>query len=138
MNQEISHPGIVESIEADHIVVRIVQAAACSSCKAARACNASDAKEKLVDVYDAGQASELKVGQEVTVSTSAGAARHALLLGFGLPFFVLVGVLVLMLRLTGDEGLSALVALGALMPYYLALWALRHRVAESISFRIEA
>ena len=76
-------------------------------------------------------------GQEVVVYASRDVARLALLLGFVLPFVVLLGVLVVVLRLTGNEGVAALSALGALVPYYLLLWLFRDRVGQYVSFQIE-
>ena len=77
------------------------------------------------------------VGQQVMVSTSQAVANRALLLGFGLPFVVLVVVLFVVLRLTGDEAVAALSGLGALAPYYLLLWLLRRQIGQRVSFEIE-
>ncbi|MDE7085622.1 MAG: SoxR reducing system RseC family protein, partial [Prevotella sp.] len=64
-------------------------------------------------------------------------AAHALLLGFGLPFVVLVVVLVAVLQLTGSEGYAALSGLAALFPYYGVLHLLRNRIRDKLSFAIE-
>jgi len=136
MSNKISHSGIVDSIVGDCIKVRIVQTSACASCKVAGHCNAAESKVKIVDVFGAG-GKGCQVGQEVTVSASKDVAGRALLLGFGLPFVVLLAVLLVSLYLTGSEGLSALLALGALMPYYLLIWLFRNRIQQKISFQIE-
>ena len=136
MSEKIKHSGVVEEVTEGRVVVRILQTSACAACKVAGHCNASEAKEKLVDVRCA-DASAYKTGQSVVVSTSRDVANRALLLGFGLPFVVLVGVLFAVLRLTGDEGLAALSGLGALVPYYLLLWLLRDRIGRRVSFQIE-
>ena len=136
MSEKIKHSGVVEEVTEGRVVVRILQTSACAACKVAGHCNASEAKEKLVDVRCA-DASAYQTGQSVVVSTSRDVANRALLLGFGLPFVVLVGVLFVVLRLTGDEGLAALSGLGALAPYYLLLWLLRDRISRRVSFQIE-
>ena len=41
------------------------------------------------------------------------------------------------LKVIGDEGISALVALGSLVPYYLALWLMKDRIQRTISFNLE-
>ena len=41
------------------------------------------------------------------------------------------------LKLTSNEGVAALVALGSLVPYYLALWMMRDRIQKQISFNLE-
>ena len=135
MSNRISHSGIIESVADNLVKVRIVQTSACASCKVASHCNASESKVKIVDVLTPGSA--YQVGQQVVVTASQQVARLSLLLGFGLPLLILVGVLVAVLRLTGNEGLAALSALGALLPYYLLLWLFRRSVSQRVSFRIE-
>lgn len=136
MSQKISHSGIVERIEGDCIKVRIVQTSACAACKVASHCNAAESKMKIVDVFGC-DTTNYSTGQEVTVWASRDVANRALLLGFGVPFLLLVCVLLIALRLTANEGLAALWALGSLVPYYFALWLLRNRIQRGISFQIE-
>lgn len=136
MSKKISHSGIVESIQDGCVKVRIVQTSACAACKVASHCNAAESKVKIVDVFCCDTAN-YEAGQEVVVSASKDVANRALLLGFGLPFLLLVSVLMITLRLTSEEGVAALVALGSLLPYYLLLWLLRDRIQQRISFQLE-
>jgi sigma-E factor negative regulatory protein RseC len=136
MRSNISHSGVVESVEDGCVHVRIVQTSACAACKVAGYCNASESKEKMVDVYTA-DTQRYSVGQAVTVMASRQVAAHALLLGFGLPFLVLVGVLVVVLQMTGNELWAALAGLLSLAPYYLLLYFFRNRLRDKLSFWIE-
>ena len=136
MSNKIKHSGVVENILGDSVQVRIVQTSACAACKVAGYCNASESKEKLVDVYHA-DTRNLKVGDVVTVTASTQVAAQALLLGFGLPFVVLVAVLIAVLLITGNEGAAALSGLGALVPYYAVLFLFRNRIRDKLSFSIE-
>lgn len=136
MSQKISHSGIIERIEEDRIKVRIVQTSACAACKVASHCNAAESKVKMVDVFGCDIA-KYSTGQEVTVWASRDVANRALLLGFGVPFLLLVCVLMIALRFTANEGVAALWALGSLVPYYFALWLFRDRIQRGISFQIE-
>ena len=136
MRSNISHSGVVESVEDGCVHVRIVQTSACAACKVAGYCNASESKEKVVDVYTA-DTQRYSVGQAVTVMASRQVAAHALLLGFGLPFLVLVGVLVVVLQITGNELWAALAGLLSLAPYYLLLYFFRNRLRDKLSFWIE-
>ena len=136
MRSSISHSGVVESVEDGCVHVRIVQTSACAACKVAGYCNASESKEKMVDVYTT-DTQRYSVGQAVTVMASRQVAAHALLLGFGLPFIVLVGVLVVVLQMTGNELWAALAGLLSLAPYYLLLYFFRNRLRDKISFWIE-
>ena len=136
MSNKIKHSGVVENILGDSVQVRIVQTSACAACKVAGYCNASESKEKLVDVYHA-DTHNLRVGDVVTVTASTQVAAQALLLGFGLPFVVLVAVLIAVLLITGNEGAAALSGLGALVPYYAVLFLFRNRIRDKLSFSIE-
>ena len=136
MSQKISHSGIVESIDDGCVHVRIVQTSACAACKVAGYCNAAESKEKIIDVY-CDSVAAYQVGQQVVVSTSGQVAVKALLWAFGVPFVLLMTVLVLVLLLTANEGLAALSALAVLVPYYLVLWLLRNKMREQLAFRIE-
>lgn len=135
MGNNISHSGVIESVEDGCVHVRIVQTSACAACKVAGYCNAAESKEKLVDVYT--DSSAYQVGQAVSVMASRKVAANALLLGFGLPFVVLVVVLVGVLLLTGNELWAAFSGLLALVPYYALLWLFRNKLRDKLSFWIE-
>ncbi len=136
MNQRIRHSGVVESIEEGCVHVRIVQTSSCAACKVAGYCNAAESKEKMIDVY-CDAVADYKVGQQVTVSTSEQVAVKALLWAFGVPFVLLLAMLILVLLLTGNEGWAALGALAILVPYYAILWLLRDKMREQLAFTIE-
>ena len=136
MSHQIEHSGVVQRVDSGHVQVLIVQTSACAACKVAGYCNAAESKEKLVDVW-CDNAADYEVGQTVTVTASQRVAAKALLWGFGLPFVVMVTVLVVVLMLTGNEGVAALSGLLALMPYYGVLFLLRRRLREELSFAIK-
>lgn len=136
VHTKISHSGIIESIAEGCVKVRILQTSACAACKIAGHCNASESKEKIVEVFT-DHTGGYSLGQEVVVCASRNVANKALLLGFGVPFLLLVGVLVLVLRVTGNEGVAALSGLLALVPYYFVLYLFRSRIREQLSFYIE-
>ena len=136
MNNNIRHEGVIDSIDGGCVHVRILQTSACAACKVAGYCNAAEAKEKIVDVYQA-DVNHLKAGDSVVVCTSSDVAARALLWAFGIPFVLMVAVLVLVLWQTGDEGVAALSGLLILVPYYALLYLLRHRMRRQLAFRIE-
>lgn len=136
MHTKISHSGIVESVSGGCVKVRILQISACAACKVAGYCHASESKEKIVEVRSSDSA-QYKPGQEVVVCASKDVAGRALLLSFGWPFLILVGVLIASLYLFHDEGLAALCALLALVPYYLVLYLCRDRIGQKLSFSLE-
>lgn len=136
MENSIHHEGTVESIEGEHVRVRITQHSACSACKVASHCTASESKVKIVDVYHC-QREDLKVGEAVVVSTSSHSAGKALLLGFGYPLLLLLAMIAILLGGGFNEGIAALAAIGVLIPYYIIIWLLRKPISESIAFSIE-
>ena len=136
MNQRISHSGVIESIEEGCVHVRIVQTSACAACKVAGYCNAAESKEKIIDVF-CDSVAAYQVGQQVVVSASGQVAVKALLWAFGVPFVLLMAVLLLVLLLTGNEGWAALSALATLVPYYVLLWLLRDKMREQLALTIE-
>ena len=136
MENSIRHEGTVESVDGEHIRVRIIQHSACSACKVASHCSASESKEKIVDVFHYKQ-HHLRVGDAVIVGTSSHSAGKALLLGFGFPLLLLLVVIGVLFAAGVNEGITALAALGALIPYYIGLWIFRQRIADNIAFFIE-
>ena len=136
MSNKISHLGTIKSIADGCIKVQIVQTSACAACKVAAHCNASESKVKIVDVL-CNNTCDYTIGQQVTVWASKDVANRALLLGFGVPFLLLVCVLMIALKLTDSEGVSALAAIASLVPYYVALWLMRDRIQQRISFNLE-
>lgn len=126
----------MESVAEGCVKVRILQTSACAACKVASHCNASDKKEKIVEVFCDDAASYQK-GQEVRVTASKQVAANALLLGFGLPFLLLMLILIVTLKLSGNEGVAAIVALASLVPYYLVLWLFKDRIRQRLAFALE-
>ena len=135
VQSQVSHTGIVEGIADGCVSVRILQTSACAACKVAGHCNAAEAKEKMVDFWCA-DAARYAVCQQVTVAASMAVARKALVLGFVMPFLLVVAVLVTVLYLTKNEGTAAMAALESLIPYYLLLWLYRDRIQRDITFQI--
>ncbi|MGX8697449.1 MAG: SoxR reducing system RseC family protein [Prevotella sp.] len=135
MENLIRHDGIIESVDGRHVQVRIVQTSACAGCKVAAHCHTAEAKEKIIDVVDAE--GQWQAGQTVVVTASSTMAGKALLIGFGLPLLLMLAVLAVLKAAGCSEGMTALLMLGVLIPYYLSVWMLRNRIAQDISFRLE-
>ena len=137
MTNKIKHIGKIDSVTRQGVKVRILQASACSSCKASRLCNASEKKEKLVDVSLPDASSRYHVGDDVVVVASRATGMKAVLIGFGLPFLVLVAVLFGAMKATGNEPLAALLSLAALVHYYLVVYAFRRKLYDEFRFTLE-
>ena len=136
MHTQISHSGIVESVAEGCVKVRILQTSACAACKVASHCNASDKKVKIIEVF-CDDAASYQIGQEVRVTASRQVAANALLLSFGLPFLLLMLILIVTLKLSGNEGIAAIAAIASLVPYYLVLWLFKDRIRQRLAFALE-
>ena len=135
MSNIIRHNGIIDSVAEGMVKVRILQTSACAACSLAKHCNSAESKEKIIDV--ACESTRYRVGQQVVVSVAASMGYRAVLLGFGLPFGVLVAVIVLAFALTSDEPFAALLGIASLIPYSILLYLCRDRISRTLSFGIE-
>ncbi len=132
---EIRHSGIVSGIHPDRLTVTIVQQTACAACHAKGFCAASDMKAKEIDLPLPGR--EYSVGQPVTVVLREETGLKALLLGYLLPFLLLLVTLFVADTLTGNEMVAGIAALAILVPYYLGLFLFRGRLKRAIRFELE-
>ena len=132
----IKHRGIVEKVEGSHVVVRIVQTSACAACSAKGLCNASESKEKQIDVYEVN--ASYRIGEEVVLCGTTSMGMRAVFLAFGIPMLLLLVALFVTMRVTdGDALVSSLVALFAVVPYYLVIYFMKEKFNKTFSFTIE-
>jgi len=130
----ISHQGIVESVSAQSVIVRIMSESACATCHANGACSAADQQEKLVEVKYSG--SSFKVGELVTVSSKQSTGFKAVFLGYGLPFILVISALIACKLFALKESTSGLISILVLFPYYAMLYLFRERLNQSFLFEI--
>ena len=119
-----------------HSLVRICQTSACSSCVAKKLCNSSESKEKTIDIY-CENTTLYKVGEEVTIVGTIGMGMNAVLWAYVVPLLLLIVALSLAIYFIHSEPLSALIAVGVLFIYYLALYFNRNRLNKKFSFNIK-
>ncbi|MDD2512929.1 MAG: SoxR reducing system RseC family protein [Proteiniphilum sp.] len=131
----ITHEGIIEQINGNHITVRILQQSACSSCHARGACMASDSKEKRIDVSD--HSGQFTLHEQVIIEGKESIGYKAVFWAFVLPLVLLITLLVLTTGIWHfSETGAAACALLALAPYYLLLYLYRNRMAHTFQFSI--
>ncbi|MDT8394155.1 MAG: SoxR reducing system RseC family protein [Bacteroidales bacterium] len=134
--ESITHPGVIEKVSNDTVFVKVLAMSACSSCHAKSMCNIAEVEEKIVEIKKEPQ-KEYVPGKTVTVSMKKAQGTYAVLLGYIVPFFLLLGVLLGVLTVSGNEGLAGLLAIIVLIPYYWLLYIYRTRLKSTFSFRIE-
>jgi sigma-E factor negative regulatory protein RseC len=129
----IEQSGRVIRQEGDRVDVQFMSLSACASCNAKGMCSVTEMKEKELSVHSTER---FETGEMVTVYMESKAGPKAVFYGFFLPFLVLLAVLLIMMLLTKNEGLSALVALSTLVPYYLILMRMKAVMERKFEFRI--
>ena len=137
MTDSIEHKGIVESIDGDHhLTVKIIQVSACSTCSVKGHCTSADSKEKLISVTDY-HATDYKKGDHVTIVGTTSMGMQAVLLAFVLPFLLIFFTLFIAMHFTDNEGLSAILGLLILIPYYIGLSWKKDAIKKKFSFTIK-
>ena len=136
MAGKIRHSGVVESVEASKLMVRIVQTSACAACGARGLCHAAESKEKLIEV-SAPETRRFAVGQAVTIEGKAAFGMKAVRLAFLYPLLLLMAVMILATRLGGaSEPISALAAIAAVAAWYIGLSFFKDRLRTAFSFHV--
>lgn len=146
MSDKIRHEGKVESIDGEHIAVRIIQRSACTSCKLAKSCLTSESKVKVVDVWTQ-ETGRFYVGQDVMVEVTGKIGALAVVLGFVMPTILVIATVILTLFITAhvpalyveepaNEAVAALLGLGVLVPYYIILYIMRGNIRRKVTFSI--
>lgn len=132
----ITHPGIVQDIDSNRIHVRILSMSACASCHAKGMCTIADMEEKVIDVRRTGKQT-YKVGDKVVLVMKKSLGSKAVLLGYFIPFLILISSLIIFLSLTDNELFAALLSIGLLVPYYLLLFLLKDKLSKTFEFSIQ-
>ena len=98
--------------------------------------DASESKEKQIDVYEMN--APYRVGEEVVLIGTTSMGMRAVALAFGVPLLLLILALFVTMRVTdGDALVSSLVALLAVVPYYLVIYFMKDKLNKTFSFTIE-
>ena len=133
--EQICHPGIIDRIDGSRLYVRIESQSACGHCRAKSYCGMVESVDKIVEVTTS-DADAYGPGQKVEVILQRSLGYKALLMGYMLPFLILLAGLFSIYLLTGKEGLSALLALLLMVPYYTLLYRYRDRLRSTFHFTV--
>ncbi|OAV68733.1 Positive regulator of sigma E activity [Bacteroidales bacterium Barb4] len=136
MREHIQHSGVIERIDGDSVVVRIVQQSACAACHAKGMCSVSESKVKRIEVT--GQPfGRFHVNEEVMICGQSSMGLEAVFVAFVLPLMVVVGAIAGGIAAGLGEAVSALSGLLLLAPYYLVLYLLRDRLKKRFVFTLQ-
>lgn len=122
-NKTVCDEGVVKSIDNEFITVEIVVRSACSSCHAKSICLPSENKNRLVKAKNI-DSETFQIGEAVLIYMKESLGKMAVLIGYLIPFILLVGALFVSNYFFKDELFSVIVAIGLVGIYYFILWLL--------------
>ena len=131
----MEHKGIVSEIGEKMVEVEFVTESACSECRAKGLCGVDEGNRRFVTVWEP-LAQYYSVGEEVMIGVSEVMGMKAAVWAYIVPFFILVGGLLLTTHLGWGEVASGLSSLGVMCLYYVVLWLFRRRIEKEIVFKI--
>ncbi|MBW6478552.1 MAG: SoxR reducing system RseC family protein [Bacteroidales bacterium] len=135
--ENIEHPGIVDRIDGKRVWVSIQPQSACGNCHSKSYCGMAEVAEKIVEVQSPAPGITLEQGQHVIISLKKSLGYRALVMGYLLPFVILLLSLIILLSITGNEALAALASILLMVPYYLILYSKRDKIKASFRFFIK-
>ena len=129
----IEHIGIIQKIDGFNIQVSFSVQPACSGCHAKNVCSIAGMEQKSVHIIQTGN---FRIGEQVMVILKKSLGYKALLLGYLIPFIIVLLFLVLFTILLNNELLAGLYSLLVLIPYYMVLYLFRENIRKEFSFII--
>ena len=134
--ETISHEGIVTKITDDELEIKILAQSACAACHAKSACGMGEQAEKILSV-PRPKDKEFALMQKVNVKMAINQGNKAAVLAYLIPILLLLAVLFVCLGIGLSEGLSALISIVALIPYYIVLYLRRDKLKNRFEYTIE-
>ncbi len=134
-NSVVEHKGIVTEVSENSVFVELTVMSACSACHAKSMCGI-DSAQKTIEIIRTDTTS-FSTGEFVNVVMREALGKKALFLGYIFPFFVLVLSVVAFSIAGFNEGLTGLLSIGMLVPYFSFLYLFRDRLKREFNFNIE-
>jgi sigma-E factor negative regulatory protein RseC len=130
----IEQQGTVEMISGSKVLVRIRQISACGQCHAKGFCSLAEMKDKVIETsyYSHG----LAEGDSVSISMKQSLGIKAVVLGYLIPFLLLISSLLIMDSAGLSEWKAGLISVAMLIPYYFLLYFFRNRLKKSFTFEL--
>ena len=132
----IEHLGVISEVSGSIIRVSVTPESACGSCRARGSCSIGGNDEKVIDVLPS-PGETYSPGEQIKVILEQTLGIKALVLGYLLPFLVVLAILIILTVLGVNEGMAGLLSLAILAPYYLCLAFFKERLKKKFSFRLQ-
>ncbi len=127
--------GVITDENEDTYFVKISVQSACQSCHANNLCHLTEVRDKIIEIAKIGNPEHV-TGDEVEIRMEKSLGTKAVILGYLLPFIILIAALFTFHNIVNSDGLTGLISIGVLIPYYFILYAFRKRIRNSFIFRI--
>lgn len=131
----VTHSGIVKNIDDGRVFVSIIARSACASCHIKGACTLSEVEEKIIEV-DLTENQNFSIGEEVMVEMKQTLGTWAVLFGYFFPFLLVISSLIIFTALGLDQGLSGLLSILILAPYYIIMYLSRSFLRKTFTYRL--
>ena len=134
--ETVTHEGIVTKITDDELEIKILAQSACAACHAKSACGIGEQQKKIL-IVPKPKGQTFKLLQKVNVTMTIGQGNKAAVLAYLIPILLLLAVLFVCLGLGLNEGISALISIIAIIPYYITLYLCRDKLKKKFDYFIE-
>ena len=132
----IEHFGVVMEVGDNTVRVNVMPESACGSCRAKGSCLAGGDNERVIDAFRSPGVN-YSAGEQIKVILEHSHGIKALVLGYLLPFLLVLTGLVIMTSLGINEAMAGILSLAILAPYYLGLTFFKDRLKKEFSFRLQ-
>jgi sigma-E factor negative regulatory protein RseC len=90
-----------------------------------------EGNERILDITD--YTPDLQIGDTVSITISRKMGNRAVLLGYLVPFLILITALLILNHFGIREWLSGLIAISLLIPYFFIIYLLRDILRKKFS-----
>jgi sigma-E factor negative regulatory protein RseC len=130
----VEQKGVIEEITGSAVKVRIHREALCGDCSARGMCILSENSEQIIETRST--LSHLQTGDHVAVRITRSMGNKAVLLGYFIPFIILMTSLILLNRNVSNDLITGSLSIGFVLFYYLFLYLFRNQLKRTFNFII--
>lgn len=135
-DKRISHEGVITDLKGDTVTVSLSSNTDCTGCHAKGTCTLSGGEEEKM-LHIPVPNPDFSIGDKVRVILDRSLGFRALLLGYVMPFLLVLAVLLALTVAGSREWVAGLTSLAVLIPYYAGLKLMRGKVEKQFSFHIQ-
>jgi len=136
MPKIIEHIGNVVNVEKNKVYVSIYSNSPCFACDVKTTCSISGTSEKILE-FKVKQDEKYSVGQHVKIRMKESAGLKSVVLAYLLPFVIMITSIAIFNSVFHNDGLTGLMALVALIIYFIVLYNFRDKIEKTLVINIE-